>query len=83
MSFSKIVSALAASALLAAPIAAQAGTRASGSSIYPAAMYSANRASAKVGSENSLAPLLLLAVIVGTVTATAVVVNEIAKTPGD
>lgn len=83
MSFSKIVSALAASALLATPIAAQAGTRASASSIYPAAMYSANRASAKVGKENSLAPLLLLAVIVGTVTATAVVVNEITKTPGD
>ncbi|KPF93961.1 hypothetical protein IP81_00295 [Novosphingobium sp. AAP83] len=83
MSFSKIASALAASALLVTPIAAQAGTRASGSSIYPAAVYSANRASAKVAADNSLAPLLLLAVIVGSVAATAVVVNEIAKTPGD
>lgn len=83
MRFSKIASALVASALLATPIAAQAGTRASGSTIYPAATYSANRASAKVANENSLAPLLLLAVVVAAGVSTYVAVEEIAKTPGE
>lgn len=83
MSFSKIASALVASAVMLTPIAAQAGTRASGSSVYETASYFGNRASAKVKNENSLAPLLLLvAVVVGGVT-TYVVVDEISKTPGD
>lgn len=83
MSLAKIASAVVASALLATPIAAQAGTRASGSMIYPAATYSANRASAKVGKENALAPLLLLAVVVAAGVSTYVVVEEVSKTPGD
>lgn len=52
MKFSKIASALVASSLLMAPIAAQAGTRANSSAVYPAASYSANRASAQVEDEN-------------------------------
>lgn len=63
MKFSNIAAALAASSLLMAPIAAQAGTRASGSAVYPAATYSANRASAAVAEENELAPSALIIIL--------------------
>ena len=63
MKFSHIASALAASALLVAPIAAQAGTRASGSAVYPATSYSASRASAKVDDENGLKPAIWVIVL--------------------
>lgn len=63
MKFSRIASALAASALLASPIAAQAGTRASGSAVYPAASYSASRASTKVDAENGLKPAIWVIVL--------------------
>ena len=63
MKFTRIASALAASALLAAPIAAQAGTRANSAAVYPSASYSANRASTNVEDENSLKPAIWVIVL--------------------
>lgn len=54
MKIARIASALAASVLMAAPVAAEAGTRASSSATYPAASYSASRASTSVEAENDL-----------------------------
>jgi hypothetical protein len=51
MKVSRFASALAAAAMLAAPVVAEAGTRASGSSVY-----SASRASTSVKAENDLKP---------------------------
>ncbi len=63
MKFSRIASALAASSLLIAPIAAQAGTRAGSSSLYPTTGYSASRASAKVEDENGLKPAIWVIIL--------------------
>lgn len=63
MKFSRIASALAASALLAAPIAAQAGTRAAASSVYPTTGYSASRSSTSVEDENSLKPAIWVIIL--------------------
>lgn len=56
MKFSRIASALAATAMMAAPVVAEAGTRASGSSVYAAEGYSASRASTSVKDDNDLKP---------------------------
>lgn len=83
MKFSKIASALAASSLLVAPIAAQAGTRASSSAVYPAATYSANRASAQVEDENSLVGAgWIIAILAGGVVAFAVAKAVDSKSSG-
>lgn len=63
MKFSRIGSALAVASLVLAPVAAQAGTRAASSSVYPAASYSASRQSAKVEDENSLKPAIWVIVL--------------------
>lgn len=63
MKFSKIASALAASALMAAPVVAQAGTRAESAKSYPSASYSASRASTSVKSENDLKPAIWVIVL--------------------
>ncbi len=60
MKFSRIASALAAGSLLVAPIAAQAGTRAQSSAVYPTTGYAASRSSATVEDENDLKPVQLL-----------------------
>lgn len=65
MKFSRIASALAAASLLVAPIAAQAGTRASASTVYPTESYSASRVSSSVGDENSLTPLSWILILLG------------------
>lgn len=64
MKIARIVSALAASALMVAPVVAEAGTRASSSSVYPAASYSASRATTSVDADNNLMPFLWIIVIV-------------------
>lgn len=56
MKISRIASAIAAASMLAAPVVAEAGTRASQSATYATNGYSASRASAKVGAENDLKP---------------------------
>jgi hypothetical protein len=56
MKVSRFASAVAAAAMLAAPVVAQAGTRASGSSVYATNGYSANRASTSVKDDNDLKP---------------------------
>ncbi len=63
MKFFKIASALAASALMAAPVVAQAGTRAEAAKSYPAGSYSASRASTSVKSENDLRPAIWVIVL--------------------
>ena len=64
MKIARIASALAATALMAAPVVAEAGTRASSSSVYPAASYSASRATTSVGSENNLLPFIWIFVVI-------------------
>ncbi len=64
MKIARIASALAATALMAAPVVAEAGTRASNSSVYSAASYSANRATTSVSGENNLAPFLWILIII-------------------
>lgn len=56
MKISRFASALAAAAMLAAPVVAEAGTRASGSSVYATEGYAANRASTSVKADNDLKP---------------------------
>lgn len=56
MAFSRIASALAASALVVAPVAAEAGTRASNSAVYATGSYSASRVSTSVKADNGLKP---------------------------
>lgn len=56
MKISRIASAIAAASMMAAPVVAEAGTRASESSVYATNGYSANRASTKVRAENGLQP---------------------------
>lgn len=63
MKFSRIASALAAGSLLVAPIAAQAGTRAVSSSVYPTTGYSPSRSSTKVDDENGLKPAMWVIVL--------------------
>lgn len=63
MKIARIASALAATALMAAPVVAEAGTRASSSSVYPATSYSASRATTAVDAENNLAPFVWIIVI--------------------
>jgi len=83
MKFSKIASALAASSLLVAPIAAQAGTRASSSAVYPAASYSANRASAQVEDDNGLVGTAwIIAILAGGAIAFAIAKAVDSKSPG-
>lgn len=64
MKIARIASALAATALMAAPVVAEAGTRASSSSVYPAASYSASRATTSVNADNNLLPFLWIIIIV-------------------
>lgn len=54
MKIARIASALAATVLMAAPVMAEAGTRATNSQVYPPASYSANRAATSVDAENDL-----------------------------
>ncbi|MDT0509379.1 hypothetical protein [Novosphingobium sp. MMS21-SN21R] len=63
MKFTRVATALVATAMLTAPIAAQAGTRANSAAVYPSATYSANRASAKVDDENGLKPAIWVIVL--------------------
>lgn len=63
MRISRIASAFAAAALLAAPVIAEAGTRASGSPVYAAGSYSVNRASTSVKDDNSLKPAYWIIVL--------------------
>lgn len=63
MKFSRIAAALAASALMAAPVVAQAGTRAGSSSVYQTASYSASRASTGVKDDNGLKPAYWIIVL--------------------
>lgn len=64
MKIARIASALAATALMAAPVMAEAGTRATSSQVYPAASYSANRAATSVEAENNLAPFLWILILI-------------------
>lgn len=63
MKFSRIASALAATAMLVAPVVAEAGTRASGSSVYAANGYSASRASTSVKDDNDLKPAFWIIIL--------------------
>ncbi|MFM2372914.1 MAG: hypothetical protein RIS85_2636 [Pseudomonadota bacterium] len=80
MKFSRVASALAAASLAVAPIAAEAATRATDSSIYSTTGYSANRASESVDAEHNLAGyvwvILLLAGGVVTYTLVKVIDNK-------
>ncbi|HQS95369.1 MAG: hypothetical protein B7X90_09200 [Novosphingobium sp. 17-62-19] len=64
MKIARIASALAATALMAAPVVAEAGTRASSSSVYPAASYTASRATTSVDADNNLLPFLWIFVVI-------------------
>lgn len=63
MKIARFASALAATALMAAPVIAEAGTRATSSQVYPAASYSASRASTSVDAENNLMPFLWFVIL--------------------
>ncbi|WP_298289310.1 hypothetical protein [Novosphingobium sp.] len=63
MKIARIASALAATALMAAPVVAEAGTRATSSQVYPAASYSANRAATSVEAENNLAGYIWVVIL--------------------
>lgn len=64
MKIARIASAIAATALMAAPVVAEAGTRATSSSVYPTASYSASRAATSVDAENNLLPFIWVLVII-------------------
>lgn len=83
MKIARIASALAATALMAAPVVAEAGTRATNSQVYPTTSYSASRATTAVAAENDFAPLLWFVILIA-VGATAYGISQAVenKSPG-
>ncbi|MCY1670644.1 hypothetical protein OVA07_06410 [Novosphingobium sp. SL115] len=79
MKFSRIASALVAASLAAAPIAAEAATRATDSQVYSTSGYSANRASEAVDADHDLFAFIWVIIIIAggviTYTITQVVDN--------